>query len=83
MTGFIQSLINITLLVLIIVNVFIEIFFEIVSLFVYFKLVFHGISSLAIQQREVSQTFGAFRKVTCWRMRHWVHGPLLCKGIQA
>ena len=72
MTGFIQRLFNITLLVLIIVIVFVEIFFEIVCLFVCFKLAFHAISSLAIQLREVSQTFGAFSRAACWRMKHWV-----------
>ena len=26
---------------------------------------------------------GAFSRVACWRMRHWVHGLLLCMGSQA
>ena len=43
----------------------------------FLKLVFHRISSLAKQQREISTT-GAFSRAACWRMRHWVHGPLLC-----
>ena len=76
MTGFIQRLINITLLELIIGIVLVEIFFEVVCLFVCFKLMFHGISSLAIQLREASQTFGVFSRAACWRMRLWVHALL-------
>ena len=35
--------------------------------------IYCGISSLAIQLREASQTFGVFSRAACWRMRHWVH----------
>ena len=49
----------------------------------FLKLVFHGINCLVKKQREISQTTGAFSRVACRRMRHWLHGPLLLTGSQA